>query len=378
MRQARSLKQMRITLAGLGLCWALPALAAEAPLRFTAAERATAGIRTAQAAAIGGDAAGASVPLAGRVVVPNGALEMVLAPAEGRVETIRVNPGETVRAGQALLTLQSPATLELQRELVTARARAETARARAARDAELFAEGIVARNRVEESRAAAAEADAALQAQQQLLRIAGLSADAVARLRTAADITPGVTLSARRAGSVLQQLVQPGAAVQAGTPLLRLARLDELWVELQATREQAALIHPGDRAVVSGCSQPGRVLATALQLDDSSQTLTVRVALARGETCVAPGQFVETRVAPRAGAPNLLQVPAAAVVQHQGAHYVFVETGGGLLPRAVTVERRTADAAWVGGLAAGDQVAVAGLAAIKGRWLGLGAGAEGE
>lgn len=227
MRRLHCPKPLQCSLASLALALSLTSAAAEAPLRFSSAELATAGVRMAAAVAASDDVAGASVPLAGRVVVPNGALEMVLAPADGRVESILVNPGDTVRAGQALLSLYSPATLELQRDLVAARARGELAHARAARDADLFAEGIVARTRMEESRAAAAEADAALQTQEQLLRIAGLSAGAVARLRTAVDITPGVTLSARRDGSVLQQLVEPGAAVQTGTPLLRLARLDK-------------------------------------------------------------------------------------------------------------------------------------------------------
>lgn len=375
MRAPRS-SLLRNSLAALALVLDLAATAAEAPLRFSAAELATAGVRIEPAMTAGGAAAGASIPLAGHVVVPNGALEMVLAPADGRVESILVNPGDTVRAGQGLLSMHSPATLELQRELVISRTHAEVAQARAARDADLFAEGIVARTRMEESLAAAAKAEAALQTHEQLLRLAGLSAGAVDRLRAAADITPEVVLSARRGGSVLQQMVQQGAAVQAGTPLLRIARLDELWVELQATREQVALIHAGDAAVVAGCAQPGRVTATAMQLGESSQTLMVRVALGKGETCVAPGQFVQASIAPRAGAANLLQVPAAAVVQHRGARYVFVETATGLEPRTVMVERRTAEAAWVSGLAAGERVAVSGLAAIKGRWLGLGAGAE--
>jgi multidrug efflux pump subunit AcrA (membrane-fusion protein) len=270
--------------------------------------------------------------------------------------------------------LHSAQVLATQRELIAARARREAASQRAARDEALHAEGIIARNRLEQSRAMLAEADAALHEQQQLLRLAGMSAGALAAIRSAADISPLLVLTARRNGNVLQQLVAPGEAVEAGQPLLRIATLNALWIELQAPREAAQRIRNGDRVRIQGCEREARVIASALQFDEHSQTIQVRAELRNPAGCVAPNQFVETRVTPGGGSGSgLVQVPAISVVQLQGTDYVFVRSQNGVIPRAVVVERRTGQTAWIqDGLAVGEQVASAGLAAIKGSWLGLG------
>jgi membrane fusion protein, heavy metal efflux system len=339
-------------------------------IAFTAAKAVDAG-----AAAVG---AGLSLRLSGRVVVPNASLDQVLAPVEGRIEALLVDPGQNVRAGQGLVRIRSAQVLELQSGLISARARAQLAGSRAERDQQLHAEGIISRNRLLESQAAATEAEAGLRAQSQMLRLAGFSAAALARIQQVGDIEPVVTLAAPRAGRVLQLSVTAGQSVASGDPLLRVAGLDRLWIEMQATREQAQGIRAGDAVAVTGCPESGRVIASAVLLDAQSQTLTVRAEIPRASDCLAPNQFVETQISPRAAA-GLVAVPEASVVQHAGASHVFLRISDGLQPVAVSVERRANGSAWVrGNLPKGAQVASSGLAAIKGSWLGLGAAAQAE
>jgi RND family efflux transporter MFP subunit len=308
--------------------------------------------------------------------VPNAALDQVLAPVEGRIEALLVDPGQNVRAGQALVRIRSAQVLELQRDLIAARARAQLATSRAQRDQQLNAEGIISRNRLLESQAAATEAEGVLRAQSQMLRLAGFSDAALERLKDAGGILPVVTLTAPRAGRVLQQTVTTGQSVALGDPLLRVASLDRLWVEMQATRDQARGIRTGDAVAVAGCPESGKVIASSLLLDAQSQTITVRAEIPRATDCLAPNQFVEAQISPRAAA-GLVAVPEASVVQHAGGSYVFQRISDGLQPVVVTVERRANGSAWVrGSIAPGAQVASSGLAAIKGSWLGLGAAAK--
>lgn len=316
---------------------------------------------------------GLSLRLSGRAMVPNAALDQVLAPVDGRIEALLADPGQNVRAGQALVRIRSAEVLELQRELIAARARAGLTDSRAKRDQQLNAEGIISRNRLLESQAAATEADAALRAQVQMLRLAGFSDSALGRIQDADDITPVVTLAAPRAGRVLQQSVTVGQSVAMGDPLLRVASLDRLWVEMQATRDQAQGIRSGDAVAVAGCPEAGKVIASAVLLDPQSQTVTVRAEIPRAADCLSPNQFVEAQLSPRAAA-GLVSVPDSSVVQHAGGMYVFLRTSGGVQPVAVQVERRANGSAWIRGkVDAGAQVASTGLAAIKGSWLGLGA-----
>lgn len=357
------------------LALVIPALvgAAEPRIDLSAERLAAAGVQFTPAAAPD-PLEGASLRLTGRVQVPNTGLELVLAPVDGRVESLLVDPGQTVKAGQPLVRIHSGSLVSMQRGLVAARVRTDVARTRAARDASLHADGIIARNRLEESQAQLTQSEAELREHVQLLRLAGFSAAAVDHMDSAADIGPQLTLAARRDGQVLEQLAGVGQAVETGTPLLRLARLDALWIELQATRDQALLVRTGDVVQVGGCDRPGKVIATAMQLGAQSQTVLVRVELSAPGGCVAPNQYVEALVAPAQHADGLVQVPAMAVVRQQDRHFVFVKTGAGIEPRAVTVERRSGQWAWIHGeVRTGDAVASAGIAALKGSWQGFGA-----
>lgn len=363
-------------MAALALVVMAPAIAAEAPINLSPERLAAAGVQFTPATAPDPQG-GASLRLAGRVQVPGAGLELVLAPIDGRVESLLVDPGQPVRAGQPIARLYSAGLLSMQRGLVSARARTEAARARASRDAALHADGIIARNRLEESQAQLTEHEAELREQAQMLRLAGMAAGTVESMDSASDISPLLTLSARRDGHVLEQLAGVGQAVEAGAPLLRLARLDTLWIELQATREQAVQLHVGDAVQVTGCARPGKVIAAAMQLGAQSQTLQVRAELTAPDGCVTPNQFVEVQVAPRMRADGLVQVPAASVVRQQTRQYVFVKTAAGIEPREVTVERRSDQSAWIRGeVQAGDAVASAGIAALKGSWQGFGAAEE--
>jgi cobalt-zinc-cadmium efflux system membrane fusion protein len=361
------------------LIMAVPAAGAEALIRISPEQLRTAGVAFEPVQAVNDTHSqtgngGASLRLTGRTTVPNSAQELMLAPVSGRIESLLVNPGQVVRAGQALVRIHSAELLGLQRELVSASASADVARARAARDATLFDEGIIARNRLIESQAARADAEAQLHEHQQLLRLAGMSVDSIARIKGAADISPLLTVAARRSGTVVQQTAGPGQQVAIGDPLFQIAVLDTLWLELQASRDQALRIAPGDRVTVPGCTAAASVIATGLQLDSQSQTVTVRAELKNAAGCLAPNQYVEARVVPRPSGPGLLRIPESGIIQRNGRDYVLVREGNGLRPVPVEVERRADGSAWIhGGLKAGDAVASSGLAALKGSWLGLGA-----
>lgn len=359
-----------------------PGKAAEPPIRLTAAQIASGRITFEKAIVVdakaGGDsAASASLQLSGSIVIPNAALDVVLSPVAGRVESVLVNPGQKVSAGQVLATLYSGELVALQSDLIRTRSRAAVARTRADRDRDLHDAGIIARSRMEDSRAQLTEAESDLAEQMQLLRLAGFTDAALQRISAPADISPMLTIRARRAGTVLEQTAGVGDAMVAGGLMFRLAKLNGLWADLQATRIQAAQIRVGDAVRISGCQATGKVISAATALDSQSQTMTVRVEITGGSDCLSPNQYVEALISPRARKDVLISIPSGSVVQKGGENYVFVQKPAGLMPTVVHVERRTREVAWVTGeVKPGDEVASTGLAAIKGGWMGLGSTEE--
>jgi multidrug efflux pump subunit AcrA (membrane-fusion protein) len=372
-----SLSHPRMHLAGVLLALLGPSLActaAEAPLKLSDVQRARAGITlvTLQAEAVRDESASGGLRLGGRVVVPNESIELALAGVAGRLESVAVQVGQRVAAGAVLGRLFSTELLATQRAYLAARGQAELAAVRLARDQELLAAGVIAASRLESTRVEATVAAAALSEQRQLLRLAGMSDADIAALRSAAAMTARVSLRARRAGVVLEQLTEIGTAFEAGTPLFRVGALDTLWVELQATSAQAQRIAAGDDVVLVGCDARGVVLGTGAQLAPATQTVALRAAFRAPGRCLLPNQFVEVTLRSKRVAADTVAAPQAAVVQREGRDYVFVATEAGFVPTPVTVVDAQAGHVRLGGVAPGERIASGGIAALKGAWLGLG------
>lgn len=322
-------------------------------------------------------AAGAgAVLLQGTVVLPAQQSDVVSMPVAGVVQAVLVAPMQTVRAGQPVARIMSPELALWQREWLLAETQARLAQGKAQRDEQMFADGIVSEHRRNESRAQYEMASVAARERRQALRLAGVSEAALTRASSTAGLSPQLTLVAPVAGTVLEQMAMPGQRLEAGSPVAHIARAGRLAIELQASREQAQALRVGDALGVDGCKTPARITALSPQLSSATQGVQLRAELTGQEDCLRINQFVQLRwqgsaVASGAGA---LSVPAAAVVQQGGRHYVFVRQPQGFRAVAVTTgPGGGSDVLITSGLKAGDEVAVKGVAAIKGAWLGLGA-----
>ncbi|WP_161993275.1 efflux RND transporter periplasmic adaptor subunit [Lacisediminimonas profundi] len=323
--------------------------------------------------------------LAGTVVFSGKGLELVSTPAAGVVQAVLVQTMQPVAAGTPVVRLHSPQVLEWQREYVQSRAQLALAADKLKRDQALFDEGIIARSRLEETRSAHSQAQAASQERRQLLRLAGMGDAAIGKLSSAQGLDPEITVVARYAGTVTEQAVTVGQRVDAGAPLLKLARGGELLLDLQASREQADRIAVGDAVQVAGCEKAGRVTAKSLQVNPANQSVPVRASIPGADKCLRANQHVDAAVSivPSTGIATGgggFSVPASALLRHEGRDYVLVREPGGVRPVAVAAGGRSGESVVVtaaaGALPAGANVAVQGIAVLKGIWSGLGAAAD--
>lgn len=321
---------------------------------------------------------GDGVRLAGSAVYPPSRIETVSAPAAGVVQSLQVSSMDLLRAGSVVLRLHSAELLESQREYVQLSTQFELLTKKTARDESLFNEGIIASSRVQETRNQLEQARVAAQARAQMLKLAGMSDAAIAALASQHALSPTVDVRSRINGSVLEIMVTPGQRVEAGAPLAKVARSGELWLELQASRAQGDQIHIGDKVTLNQCTQAGRVAAIAPQVSAQNQFVVVRATLPGAEQCVRAGQYLEAAISSKAAPASGWSLPAAALVRNNGRDYVFVKDTAGVQAQVVSIVTRSTDKVVAQGtLQAGQQVAVKGLANLKGIWLGLGAPAAG-
>ncbi len=350
--------RIRLFIASCSLLCALQAQAAE-PLPLTAQQIQNLGIRT---QTLADNDQGTLRHLPGKVAVPAGQLQVLIAPVEGTLQEVLVAPGMAVKKGQVLARLVSPQALELQRAHAEASARASQARTALVRDEQLFQEGIIAAARLEATRALDREAAAQLAQTGQTLRLSG---------GQPGQMDPVLELKASMDGLVLEQLAQTGQRLPAATPIASIGRLEPLWIEIQAPRSAAAQAKAGDPVAMPLLGIAGKLLEVSRAVDPVSQNVMLRAQVDQGAEVLSPGQAVEVEitVGGRAG----LALPAQALARHEGELLVFVQHGSGdatsFEARPVRVMSRIGETVMVEGLAVGEQVAVEGVSSLKGMLL---------
>ncbi|HMM46819.1 MAG TPA: efflux RND transporter periplasmic adaptor subunit [Thiobacillaceae bacterium] len=348
------MKALRLATLALALCGAVSAGAADV-VPLTAAQKKNLGI-VAEAATAQTESPALTYPA--RVTLPPASVRVVAAAGNALVTRLFVQPGDRVKAGAPLVTVSMPGLAEAQNTMTQARLRTQLAADNAARDEKLFSEGLIAESRLRASRSEAQSARASLQAAQ----------TALAMLGTGKVSGGSMTLTAPIAGVVTESAAEPGQRVDAGTPLIKLADLSKLALEIPLSTTQARQVAVGQTVTVVDTSAGGRITALLPQLS-ASQSVLARASLTDPQNLLRPGQAVQAAIA-GASAPESRTVPATALMWKGRTPYVFVETQQGFVPTAVQLVRQNASQAEVTGLADGSRVAVKGVAALKAQWLG--------
>lgn len=357
-------RHRHLLLAPLALSLAL--LAQAEPLVLQPAQLKALGIAT-TAAGNGAATQGSRYPA--RVLVPNAQMRVVSAPVAGMIEMLAVAPGSKVKRGQVVAHLASPQALELQRDALQAGSQAALLQQNLKRDEQLYAEGLIPESRLQATRAAATQAGAQASERRQGLALAG--------------IVPGklggpLALVAPIDGVVLEQAVQLGQRVDTAAMVVSIAKLNPLWLEIQAPLEVAASLREGAPIRLSNGEVSGKLIAIGRAVDPASQTVLLRAEVSKGAEMLIPGQVVEVELPGSNGsASGGIRVPAAALIRHEGQSYVFVQGTSGdkgtpFEPRPVRVLSQGGDGITVDGVKTGEAVAIKGVSGLKAMFTGVG------
>lgn len=156
------------------------------------------------------------------------------------------------------------------------------------------------------------------EAARQRLLVIGVPESTILALEKDRTVPTSIPLLAPIDGVVTELGLREGATFEAGAVLFRLNGTKTVWVDAQVPETQGRAIAPGakveTRAVaLPGVVFPGRVLAILPQVDPTTRTVAVRVAIDNSGGALSPGMFVQTTFAGAAGAAQLW-VPSEAVI----------------------------------------------------------------
>ena len=275
-------------------------------------------------------------------------------PLAGRVVQLLVRFGDTVSAGQALLTLDAPELVAAQTEYLRARSALAQCERTLARQRDLADHGVGA---VREVEAASTDRDLARsEVERATLRLRMLGADP-------AGVGRPLTVRSPIAGRVVEFAVAPGEyRNDPAAPMMTVADLSTVWVTADVAEKDVRRVQPGEEvtavfAAWPGMIERGAVLFVGDLLEPATRTVKVRVALDNRARRLRPGMFATVTFTERA-APEVV-VPTRAIVLIDDASQVFVETAPWTFARrTVTPGAAVGDVATavLDGLRAGERV----------------------
>jgi membrane fusion protein, heavy metal efflux system len=291
---------------------------------------------------------------------------------ESRVARMMVTVGDEVKAGQSLVEIDSNEIGGALAALLGARANLIAAEITEKRETDLAKQQLSTEAVVERARAEARALRAELNGATQRLLAMGFTADELARIEAGHPGARKITLRAPIDGEVVKRNAVLGQVVGPTQPILQIADLDHLWVELDVFERDLGHVADGDNAEIESESHPGkvfrgRVTHVAATVDLNTRTAHVRVAVENPERLLRPGQFVHARLSTAGDTRPVLGVARSAVLQVEGETTVFVAEGPNTY-RARPVELGVSAGDWVEitrGLVEGDVVVTAGAFVLK-------------
>ena len=313
-----------------------------------------------------------TLPYPAQIVIPTPQLWVVSAPVAGMVTNLAVGRGDRVTTGQPLLTLESPSFVSLQREYLHALAQEVLAAQQLKRNADLFDGKAVPQRVLESSQAEARQASIVVAERRQMLHLSGLSDDAIARLTNEAAISATLTVNAPQAASVVEIAVSPGQRMEQSAPLVKLARLSPLWVEIAIPTTNIGAIKIGAKVEIDGYPTPGRVILVSETTDAATQTILVRAEIPNnGE--LHSGQTAAARIGFISAGESAWEIPYSGLVRRGEQTSIFVAIEGGFRQVPVTLLAEDQDHVVVSGpITEQNDVAVGGISALRGILLRLG------
>lgn len=287
------------------------------------------------------------------MIAPDERRLFIVAPRfEGWIERLLVNTtGQTVKRGETLMGVYSPALITAQREYLMA--------GQDLRSPDPNLPAPLAQRRESDRERISQLTETALQR----LRNWEISEDQIDRLRKEGKPQQNLLLKSPADGVVLEKAAVQGMRFMPGETLYRIADLAMLWLIVDVFEQDLNLVRPGQDAQITVNAFPGeefhgRVAFVYPTLNASTRTAQVRIELPNPQGRLRPAMYASVHLAAGSGDQPVLTVPASAVLHSGIRQAVLVELGEGRYqPREVRLGLRGDDHVQVlEGLSDGERV----------------------
>jgi cobalt-zinc-cadmium efflux system membrane fusion protein len=312
----------------------------------------------------------------GRIEANPNRISKIALPVAGRIRSVLVGLGDSVREGQPIILIESSEVSTAQSAY--RRAEADVSQAQAAlakadadlqRTRDLFQNKAIAQKEVIASesesartKAALAQAEATREEILQRIRILGIQPG---------GMDQAVVVRATVSGKVVDIGVTSGEyRNDTNQPVMTLADLSTVWVAADVPESAIRLIRIGEPVTITMPAFPDRTFSgwvkkTGDTVDPETRTIKVRAELQNPQGQFRPEMFAQIRS--DHGTRELSTIPKTALLQEEGRSIVYVERAPGRFQEVpVTVASQGSDRiAIADGVHPGDRVVTGGAMLLR-------------
>ena len=253
----------------------------------------------------------------GKIAVDEDRSTPVFSPYAGRVTKLLAKPGDTVKQGQPLFTIEAADTVQAQNDFVAAatglnkaQSALDLAQLQDKRAKDLFEGKAVPLKDYQQTQATLIQAQndlrstqTALEAARNKLRILGLTDEAITAFSEKGRINPETTIFSPIAGTVVQRKIGPGQYVNAGAsdPVFVIGDLSTVWLTAFVRETEASAVSVGQELVFNVLALPGRDLTAridyvAAAIDPATRRLLVRATIDNKDGLLKPEMFANVTI----------------------------------------------------------------------------------
>jgi Cu(I)/Ag(I) efflux system membrane fusion protein len=273
----------------------------------------------------------------------------------GRIENTRVSQWDNVRRGEPILSLYSPDFMTAEAEYLEART---TSQVSTAAGSAVAAGGLNL-------------GPAMLAAARRKLELLGMDNADIDAIKAP---NPTVWMRSPIAGTIVDNKIVSGAAVNPGDVLFTVGTLDQVWIVASLYEDDLARVSEGQPLVAVTTAYPdlifkGVVARISPDIDPNTHTLQIRCQVNNIGGKLKPQMLARVSIVTRPG--EALVVPMEALVFDTNDYYVYVDLGDGRYER-----RKVTIGAWkdegpvriLAGLSAGEQVVAGESLQVNALW----------
>lgn len=260
----------------------------------------------------------------GRVDLPPENRATVSLPISGKIRYVKALPGQAVRKGELLATLESFEFIQLQQDYLQNTSQLTFLEKELERQRTLNTENVGARKNYEQAQANYDATKALIQSLAAKLRILGLSTESL----TKNGITSAARIVAPVTGFITVTNINLGKEVAAGQELMEVIDKTHMHIELNVFEQDASAIRKGQSVRVLQQNTPpleAYVYLVGRMFEGDARTLNIHAHVKdeRREGELIPGAYVNAYI--RTGDRQAVTVPPDALVRKGEHGFIYIQ-----------------------------------------------------